>query len=82
MELMQAVNVEVEKEINDGKTLEEVQEGLPKVFDVKGSRVVEGSRHESTTDQKIPNRRYSCPQISPATPERNRTRYPRRFRCR
>ena len=38
MELMQAVNVEVEKEINDGKTLEEVQEGLPKVFDVKGWR--------------------------------------------
>jgi glyoxylase-like metal-dependent hydrolase (beta-lactamase superfamily II) len=38
MELMQAVNTEVEKEINDGKTLEEVQEGLPKVFDVKGWR--------------------------------------------
>jgi len=38
MELMQAVNIEVEKEINDGKTLEEVQEGLPKVFDVKGWR--------------------------------------------
>jgi cyclase len=38
MELMQAVNLEVEKEINDGKTLEEVQEGLPKVFDVKGWR--------------------------------------------
>lgn len=38
MELMQAVNVEVEKEINDGKTLEEVQEGLPKVFDGKGWR--------------------------------------------
>ncbi len=38
MELMQAVNTEVEKEINDGKTLEEVQEGLPKTFDVKGWR--------------------------------------------
>jgi cyclase len=38
MELMLAVNQEVEKEINDGKTLEEVQEGLPKIFDVKGWR--------------------------------------------
>jgi hypothetical protein len=38
MELMQAVNTEVEKEINGGKTLEEVQEGLPTVFDVKGWR--------------------------------------------
>ena len=38
MELMQAVNTEIEKEINDGKTLEEVQEGLPKSFDVKGWR--------------------------------------------
>jgi len=37
-ELMQAVNTEVEKEINDGKTLEEVQEALPKSFDVKGWR--------------------------------------------
>jgi cyclase len=35
MELMEAVNQEVEKEINDGKTLEEVQQGLPKTFDVK-----------------------------------------------
>ena len=38
MELMHVVNQEVEKEINDGKTLEEVQEGLPKTFDVKGWR--------------------------------------------
>ncbi len=38
MELMSAVNLEVEKEINAGKTLEEVQEGLPKIFDVKGWR--------------------------------------------
>jgi cyclase len=35
MELMQAVNVEVEKEVNQGKTLEEVQQQLPKNFDVK-----------------------------------------------
>ena len=38
LELMNSVNHEVEKEINDGKTLEEVQEGLPKTFDVKGWR--------------------------------------------
>jgi cyclase len=38
MELMQAVNVEVEKEMNDGKTLEEVQAQLPTNFDVKGWR--------------------------------------------
>jgi glyoxylase-like metal-dependent hydrolase (beta-lactamase superfamily II) len=38
MELMQAVNEEVEKEINDGKTLEEVQQGLPKAMDVKSLR--------------------------------------------
>ena len=36
--LMEAVNVEVEKEINDGKTLEQVQEELPKKFDVQGWR--------------------------------------------
>jgi cyclase len=35
MALMQAVNMEVEKEINEGKTLEEVQAQLPKSFDVK-----------------------------------------------
>lgn len=34
-ELMQAVNVEVEKEINEGKTTEEVQAELPKRLDVK-----------------------------------------------
>jgi glyoxylase-like metal-dependent hydrolase (beta-lactamase superfamily II) len=38
MELMQAVNAEVEKEVNDGKTLEEVQQQLPKNFDVKAWR--------------------------------------------
>jgi cyclase len=38
MELMQSVNTEVEKEVNDGKTLEEVQEQLPKNFDVKSWR--------------------------------------------
>ena len=38
MELMVAVNVEVEKEMNDGKTLEEVQAQLPTNFDVKGWR--------------------------------------------
>jgi len=38
MELMQAVNVEVEKDVNEGKTLEEVQEQLPKSFDVKSWR--------------------------------------------
>jgi glyoxylase-like metal-dependent hydrolase (beta-lactamase superfamily II) len=38
MELMQAVNVEVEKEINEGKTAEEVQAELPKRLDVKAWR--------------------------------------------
>jgi cyclase len=38
MELMQAVNVEVEKEINEGKTVEEVQAELPKRLDVKSWR--------------------------------------------
>ena len=38
MELMQAVNTEIEKEINEGKTLEEVQQDFPKAFDVKGWR--------------------------------------------
>jgi glyoxylase-like metal-dependent hydrolase (beta-lactamase superfamily II) len=34
-DLLRAVNQEVEKEINDGLSLEEVQEKLPKSFDVK-----------------------------------------------
>jgi cyclase len=49
MELMQAVNTEVEKEINEGKTLEEVQQGLPKTFDVKGWREkFAGTNHDDT----------------------------------
>jgi cyclase len=35
IDLLQAVNAAVEKEINDGKSLEEVQDSLPKSFDVK-----------------------------------------------
>jgi glyoxylase-like metal-dependent hydrolase (beta-lactamase superfamily II) len=35
IDLMQAVNTEVAKEINEGKTLEEVQQQLPRSFDVK-----------------------------------------------
>jgi len=35
IDLLKAVNNAVEKEVNDGKTLEEVQASLPKTFDVK-----------------------------------------------
>jgi glyoxylase-like metal-dependent hydrolase (beta-lactamase superfamily II) len=35
IDLLQAVNTAVEKEVNDGKTLEEVQASMPKTFDVK-----------------------------------------------
>ena len=35
IDLLKAVNDAVEKEVNDGKTLEEVQASLPKTFDVK-----------------------------------------------
>jgi glyoxylase-like metal-dependent hydrolase (beta-lactamase superfamily II) len=35
IDLLKAVNAAVEKEINDGKSLEEVQDSLPKSFDVK-----------------------------------------------
>ena len=35
IDLLKAVNNAVEKEVNDGKTLEEVQESIPKTFDVK-----------------------------------------------
>jgi cyclase len=35
IDFLRAVNGEVEREINQGKTLEEVQEALPKTFDVK-----------------------------------------------
>jgi cyclase len=38
MELMRTVNVEVEKEINEGKSLEETQAELPKRLDVKSWR--------------------------------------------
>jgi glyoxylase-like metal-dependent hydrolase (beta-lactamase superfamily II) len=35
IDFLTAVNTAIEKEVNDGKTLEEVQQSMPKAFDVK-----------------------------------------------
>ena len=49
-DLMKAVNWEVEKEINEGKTLEEVQEQLPKSFEVEKWRAKFAGDDEENKD--------------------------------